>query len=246
MKKLLSLALVVIFVLGIGVGVAMAGNDAPNGPHYNLNIIGVEKDKKTDMTDSYRHTIFVPVSRNSRVSSRIYLVQTPENAIDFRVCDGNGFDEAISCFDEDGDGEPDVIANTGAVFMLPANADWEWVCDSSGECEWRPTGLLYEVYVRAVGWKGGDGTITTCKMNNPDDPLEIPECSLDFVSVNSQDRPSKFKNVTRELTSICVDEDGDGDSDHCYSIFDDDMQYFWELDNNGLKLVQLRFYPLER
>lgn len=36
---------------------ALAGNGAPSGPHYNLNIIGVENVKKADMTGSNRHTI---------------------------------------------------------------------------------------------------------------------------------------------------------------------------------------------
>jgi hypothetical protein len=31
-----------------------------SGPHFQINIIGVPKDKKVDMTNSDRRTIFVP------------------------------------------------------------------------------------------------------------------------------------------------------------------------------------------
>ena len=52
---------------------AQTGNGAPSGPHYNLNIIGVEKAKTDDLTGSNRHTIFVALGRNGTVTSRIYL-----------------------------------------------------------------------------------------------------------------------------------------------------------------------------
>ena len=38
---------------------AQTGNGAPSGPHYNLNIIGVDKPKTATLTTSDRHTIFV-------------------------------------------------------------------------------------------------------------------------------------------------------------------------------------------
>src|SRR5713101_1349738 len=60
------------------------GNGAPNGAHYNLNIIGVEDPKNDPMTGSDRHTIFVALgSRKSAVTSNIYL--TPG---DFRYATG--------------------------------------------------------------------------------------------------------------------------------------------------------------
>ena len=45
------------------------GNGAPSGAHYNLNIIGVENPKNSDMTGSNRHTIFVPLT--SRKTAKI-------------------------------------------------------------------------------------------------------------------------------------------------------------------------------
>ena len=72
--------------------VAQTGNGAPSGPHYNLNIIGVENPKNSTLTGSNRHTIFVDLGRNGTVTSNIYL--TPG---DFKVCDGNAFDAAYDC-----------------------------------------------------------------------------------------------------------------------------------------------------
>src|SRR5438552_9555537 len=74
-------------------GFTQTGNGAPNGAHYNLNIIGVENPKTDPLTGSDRHTIFVALgNKNSAVTSKIYLTQG-----DFQVCDGNAFDAAYDC-----------------------------------------------------------------------------------------------------------------------------------------------------
>jgi hypothetical protein len=106
------------------------GNCAPSGPHYNLNIIGVEKAKTADMTGSNRHTIFVALGKTGGVTSKIYL--TP--AEDFKVCDGNAFDEAYNC-----DGIQ--IRAQGAVFALP--------CNTNLDREPIRMGTLYSVSLRS-------------------------------------------------------------------------------------------------
>jgi hypothetical protein len=63
---------------------ASAGNGAPSGAHYNLNIIGVPKDKSAEMTDNNGHRIFVKLSGNSK----IWLAE----GADFQVLDANGTD----------------------------------------------------------------------------------------------------------------------------------------------------------
>jgi len=96
---------------------AQTGNGAPSGPHYNLNIVGIdpEKAKKVDMTDSNRHTIFVKLGVRKQdgtgaVETKIYLGASD----DFVVCDGNGFDEAHDCT-----GTLVSQGLYGAVFGLP-------------------------------------------------------------------------------------------------------------------------------
>ena len=59
----------VLVVLTVAVAgspaLAQTGNGAPSGPHYNLNIIGVEKNEESDdLTGSNRHTIFVALGKN--------------------------------------------------------------------------------------------------------------------------------------------------------------------------------------
>ncbi len=55
---------------------------------------------------------------------------------------------------------------------------------------------------------------------------------------------STFTDVSRELLYIYYDLNGDGVNER-YNLFSDALQdYFWSYDNNGLKLLQLRFYEL--
>src|SRR3989475_13091892 len=98
--KRLSVLPAILVARGFGAP-ASAGGINLNGPHYNLNIIGVENPKTAPMTGSDRHTIFVGLGKKSSGASNIYLVHGP-----FDVCDGNTSDAAHSC-------TGDVIANLG-------------------------------------------------------------------------------------------------------------------------------------
>ena len=108
--KRLSVLTAVLVATGFAAS-ALADGINLKGPHYNLNIIGVENPKTAPMTGSDRHTIFVGLGRKASVTSNIYLAPGP-----FDVCDGNAFDAAHSC-------TGDVIANQGAVFQLPCNSE---------------------------------------------------------------------------------------------------------------------------
>ena len=54
--------------------------------------------------------------------------------------------------------------------------------------------------------------------------------------------------MTKQLTTMCLDIDGVVETQKCdvrFGIFDSTFQdYFWDFDNHGLRLVQLRFYTL--
>ncbi len=63
---------------------AFAGNGAPSGAHYNLNLIGVPKNKSATMTGNQGHRIFMPLDGTARIG----LAQGPE----FLVVDANGTD----------------------------------------------------------------------------------------------------------------------------------------------------------
>jgi hypothetical protein len=98
----------------------------------------------------------------------------------------------------------------------------------------------YEVFARALGKPGGASTLTTCAT----DPATGEElCSADSLSLARTSGRQRFQNVSKELLFVSVDLDGDGVNEQV-SLFDDALQdFFWQVDNNGLRLAQLRFYP---
>ena len=98
----------------------------------------------------------------------------------------------------------------------------------------------YQVFARALGKPGGASTLTTCAT----DPTTGEElCSADSLSLTRTSGRQRFQNVSKELLFVSVDLDGDG-VDEQVSLFDDALQdFFWQVDNNGLRLAQLRFYP---
>jgi hypothetical protein len=75
---------------GLGEVTTTTGNGAPSGPHYNLNIIGVDNPKNFDYntvdqqnTQGQGHRIFVPLDGNAKILLR---------EGDFSVLDANGTD----------------------------------------------------------------------------------------------------------------------------------------------------------
>src|SRR6266446_25062 len=73
MRRHSLLAAVLVVAAGFAAPASAAGINL-NGPHYNLNIIGVENPKTAPMTGSDRHTIFVALGKKSPVASNIYLI----------------------------------------------------------------------------------------------------------------------------------------------------------------------------
>ncbi len=100
---------------------------------------------------------------------------------------------------------------------------------------------IYSVWARALGKPGGKSTTTTCAT---DPTTGEVWCSVyQMVSVREKGK-SSFTNVSRELLYIYADINGDGVNER-YNLFDQALQdYYWNYDNNGLKLLQLRFYEV--
>lgn len=99
----------------------------------------------------------------------------------------------------------------------------------------------YSVWARALGRPGGSSETTTCAT----DPTTGEEwCSVySMVQVRNRGRQS-FTDVSRQLLYVYADIDGDGNLDR-YNLFSDSLEdYYWNYDNNGLKLMQLRFYEV--
>ena len=206
-------------------GYSQTGNGAPNGAHYNLNIIGVENPKTSPMTGSDRRTIFVALGNKSTVTSRIYLTQG-----DFQVCDGNAFDAANDCLGNQ-------ISGQGAVFQLPCNTN----VPADITCVDGTVSAKYEVWARALGKPGGSADVSTCTI---DQITTEVVCSTENVMFVRGKGKQTFTNVTDQLTSIVVSFDG-GLTYQRVALFAGGLQdFFWQYANTGLRLLQVRFYQL--
>jgi hypothetical protein len=99
----------------------------------------------------------------------------------------------------------------------------------------------FQVFARALGKPGGSSTLTTCATD-----LATGEvlCSADSLSLVRSSGRQKFTNVSKELLFVSVDLDGDGVNEDV-ALFDEALQdFFFQVDNNGLRVAQLRFYPV--
>ncbi|HEV2201847.1 MAG TPA: hypothetical protein VGR73_18660 [Bryobacteraceae bacterium] len=231
---------------------AGGGNQTPTGDHYNLNIIGVDQAKKPPFTSGDRHTIFMPLVTSSLdgpdtdtvPAHEIWLFPTPlANPTDFNVCDGNGFDVAHNCttgstFCVPGTGTyPACTLALGASFALPCNTGITVVgtlipCDTTTTAS-----ASYSVWARVVGTPGGSATITTCAF----DSTNTLVCSIN-EKVLVREKPNWFSNVTDVLTSI-VCSGASSCAGHTLELFAPGFTgFFWDYDNSGDKLLQLRFY----
>ncbi|MFH1231256.1 MAG: hypothetical protein V1709_07135 [Planctomycetota bacterium] len=235
MKKLIILV-VSLALVAASVPVLATGNGAPSGAHYNLNIIGVTNDKNVNMDSGSGNVIFVDLSGRTRINLQ---------EGDFAVIDKNGTDGV-------------------AAFQLPKpGIDPYLINDPSTQTD---TVTDYSVFVRPLGKPGGWATIRTCadlvklgvlsgKLGKTLIGNDAAVCSLEQVGSPITLRTkgkSTFTNVTAELLTIVfavnIDTDGDGVADISdyarVPIFDESLEgEYWEYDNNGLKLLQVRFYP---
>lgn len=221
------------------------GNGYPQGAHdYQLNIIGVPKDKTAAMDDNNGRRIFVQLNGGETVTNpggkwkpgQSWDDLDKVNKIllqpgDFQVLDANATD------------------SDGALFQLPDPCD-----DADPATECTPG---YTVYARALGTPGGSATITTCADEEGDgfDGSDDVWCGLNGVTIERKKGKSTAYEVTENLLkmTITVDDSLDPELAACLGVtgidtvdvwlFDNCFEnYFWNYDNNGLKLLQLRFY----
>jgi len=189
-----------------------AGGVGKNG--YQLNLIGMNSgDKLTNDGTGNGHRIFIPLDGHTR----ILLTEGP-----FAVLDGDGTDGV-------------------AAFRLPApeidcpiEAEDDDPCFAEGN---------YTVHIRVLG-KPGDGRfmMLTCQTQADGTELCSTDGAVDVTNANGPGKKAKFTNVTKKLLTVCLDFDLDGKCDARISLFDDGMEgFFWEVWNEGKRLVQLRF-----
>jgi hypothetical protein len=251
MKKLVLGSIVFGLAMMLAYGTVFAGKDLngngfPSGRHFNLNIIGVPHDKDVpDMKGSNRHTIFVPLESGEDVGRKVKIkyVVDPADPDNFRVVDGNATDD------------------NEAIIQVP----YEYCLDYDAGCYEM---LSYDVYARALGKPGPFvGAIVTAECEYMLDVVD-PDGSEDLTCedtllMGSFDvrRPGK-KPITENITEIfratgCLDmsdplldpegvgicEEGDLEFRDLWIFNIEELDsYMWDYDNNGLKLLQVRFY----
>jgi hypothetical protein len=198
-----------------------------NGRHYNLNLIG----KKIDWNDHEnfsnpdRHTMFVPLSTE-------------------------GLSFTVGTFDPlDG---IKISMTSGTEFAV---IDGTWFDDY--ECAFQLGPDKYDVYIVAKGKPGGDADITGWVYAKATNEYLF---SIGHINVS---RSKKWKDIT-DMFEVDASEDdvpwGDwGITPPTYPmwVFDyltfladwlpdyESAEYFWQLVNNNIRLIQVRFYPVD-
>lgn len=154
-------------------------------------------------------------------------------------------------YDTDLDGKIEDNGDDTAVQLLNCN---ETIDTTNGtivpvdETSIVPT-ANYQVWARALGQPGGSATATTCATVQG----EI-QCSLENTVMTRTTGKSSFTDVTNEMTSLLVDyctvvDPTTGDCTTStltrVALFAGDTEdWFWNYNNNGLRLAQLRFYEV--
>ena len=129
--------------------------------------------------------------------------------------------------------DADCVKDAQAAFTLP-NPDPE-----------NDGASAYSVYIRPLGKPGGNATFATCFQELNPSTMQMEEwCSSEKVVVTRVAGASLAQDITPQATTVCYDSDGDGDLDREHIFADENKDYLWKYDNNGLRLAQLRFYPI--
>ena len=223
MKKAIAivLALAMVFTMAGTVFAAKPGTDF-NGPHYNLNLVG----KKVDWNGggSYnnpdRHTIFVPETTDG---------------FSYTLPDGSTQSGSIKIAFTQNTESSDISVLDGNAFDDGAAA----VELGKGR---------YHVYIVAKAKPGFDTNITGWVWFT-DNLTNTNWMSMDVGTITVT---RKWQDATG-LFYVDPGEDNLGLVTDSTWVFDylnmlasygyGDGQYFWDYDNNGNKLVQVRFYP---
>ena len=239
MRKTITCAALIALAVTLGSGLAFAvetGNGMLSGGHYNLNIIGVPKGKSVPAMDgSNRHTIFVPLQSGGDVGKLVKIKFVIGD--DFQVLDGN------------------ATVDNEATLQVP----YEYCQDLNTGCV---DLLSFYVFARGLGKPGPDvGAIVTAECDytlNVVDELGSTDltCEDTLLLGSFEVKRPGGKPRTYDITDIfratgCLDINNSGYCDTGDLAFSNIwifnipylQSYMWDYDNNGLKLMQVRFYP---
>lgn len=240
---------------------SLTGSGFPSGPHYNLNLIGVGKDKSASLTGNSGHRIFVRLFGGQEVCDPD--ITNPEDDFYCDERDPKGGRSVPGKWDD-----PDKI---NKILLTPNDEDLFEVLDANATDDdgaefTMPRNVYggYAVYARALGKPGGSARMTTCADELYDETDGEVWCSMYSAVMDRTTGKPRTEEVTEELLSmtITIDPDDDPELAVCLGyadtaeddaeittlvpVFDECFEnYFWNYDNHGLKLLQIRFYAIE-
>lgn len=234
MKKLLAFIFAVTFIIGFSGSVVFAGNGIDiNGQHYNVNIIGKKKGAVNGDT-SNGASIFIPLknvmSRDGMICPEDGSYLEDDTAPTWQDTEPVGTKiyfvagDSFAILDRDG-----TDAN-GAKIQVPVDPTTKEI--------------LFDIYIRVLGkpkgcmniagyaydanqglwfWSGSvylNRTKGKQVFINANDLFDVWYCTVDIVNDVCADTPEEI------------------------SVFSDVFSsYFWNIQNDGAKLVQVRIYP---
>lgn len=239
--KLASLAFVGV-CLSFNV-LAQNANPCPGDKAYQVNIIGVPKDKTADMTGNNGHRIFVPLNNRDDVDrhTRIYMTGDTDPDTKGLQC-GNNFQVLDANATDDDE----------ATLLVP--------CEP---IEVGDPGICFDVFATGLGTPNGDANVdVVCEFDETCIDCDIVEGTCEMGNIDFDIARRGGKPVTEDITGVfrasgCIDYDttdgllcGDDALDIIFRnvwIFNVEelLSYYWDYDNNGLKLMQVRFCDSE-
>jgi len=236
--RVMALA-VAVGVVGLWSGISHAENpwERPTGWHYNLQLIAVPHEKSIDNTDSQGHRIFIKLFGNTK----ILLSPGPFQVLDFNGTDGQASFQLPA--------NPCIDPTTGAVVDCPVSTPSfqcysVWVAELGKPCN--PSNDNCSAVMKLCGGGGQtclsglcSGSGLACTIDT-----DCQVCSLEPLALRRDTGRPKWRDVTKELTTLCLDLQLSGHCDTRIALFDEDfLDFFWSIDNQGLRHAQLRFYP---
>jgi hypothetical protein len=138
-------------------------------------------------------------------------------------------------------GRTDILLKEGDYQVLDANgldgeASFQLPNPDNGSGQ-----LAYSVWIRPVAGKG-DISFQSCFTEFETNTVWCYAGDL----VQNLTKTNKFTDVSRDLLQVCADTDTTaGTNLQLVPLFSDlGEDYFWQVDNDGMRNVQMRFYPL--
>lgn len=243
MKRFMLFAAIFVisgmFSLNAIAGKDRTGNGGPSGKHYNVNLIGTTKGALPDGgASSGGAAVFIPLR----------TATGPSEA----TCTDDSGNQTWFIDDEDAtftDVEPSGGARikftpttTGGFEIIDRDAT-----DGSAEIQVPVSDdgdryILLDLYVRVLGKPGGCAEITGYAYDL-DQNLWFWSGT---IALDRKTGKSSFVKTTDIFdVHYCTVVDGACDGDDIeLSVFNDVFEdYFWEIFNDGTRLIQMRFYP---